>query len=103
MERLGLYTKLTALPGQRDRLVATLLRAASLMERASGCVLYVVNIAADDPAAVWVTEVWDGEQEHRDSLALAGVSELIQEAMPLLSGAPEQVRLVSLGGKGVTA
>ncbi len=102
MEKFGLYTRFTAQTGQRERLVAQLLRAAALMEQADGCVLYLVNTAVSDPAAVWVTEVWESAEQHQRSLTLAGVPALIQETVPLLSGPPEQIQLAVAGGKGVS-
>jgi quinol monooxygenase YgiN len=103
MGTLGLYTKFTTQTGQRDRLVDRLLRAAQLMEQAPGCTLYLVNTSPDDPAAVWVTEVWASEEQHCDSLSLSGVPALIQETLPLLALPPEQIRLAPVGGKGLPA
>src|SRR5690349_7863236 len=100
MARLGLYTCFKAQAGQRNRLVEQLLRAASLVQNAPGCELYIVNTGADDDS-VWVTEIWASEEEHRASLAAEGAPELIQQTLPLLAGAPEQIRLTPIGGKGL--
>ncbi|MHB8574248.1 MAG: putative quinol monooxygenase [Dehalococcoidia bacterium] len=102
MGKFGLYNKFTARAGQRDQLVEQLLSAARLVEQAPGCELYIVNISPNDAATVWVTEVWTSEDHHRDSLSLAGVPALIAETMPLLAGPPEQIKLVPVGGKGLT-
>jgi quinol monooxygenase YgiN len=101
MTRLGLYTKFTVHPGQRDRLVETLLGGAAHMDHVAGCELYIVNESSEHPDMVWVTEVWDSEEQHRASLSLEGVPELIQQTMPLLAGPPEQIRVMPLGGKGL--
>ena len=83
--RFGMYAKLVAKPGQRDALVAILLRDVEAL-RAHGCELYVVNLAVDDDDAVWVTEVWASKEAHRASLQLPETQQAIAEAMPLLTG-----------------
>jgi len=98
-ERFGLFGKLVAKPGQRDALAEILLEAAG--GEMPGCELYVVNVAASDPDAVWVFEVWRGEADHKASLKLESVRELIAKARPLIAGAGENVRLTVLGGKGL--
>lgn len=100
MARLGLYTRFNAKPGERARLVEQLLHAAGLAEGAPGCVIYIVNTGVEEDS-VWVTEIWRSEEDHRASLAGEGVPDLIQETLPLLAGAPEQIRLVPIGGKGL--
>lgn len=99
MERFGLHGKLNAQPGKRQQLVDHLLEAATLMEAAAGCELYVVSTSEDDDA-VWVTEIWRTEADHDASLRVPGVPELIKRARPLIAGAPESMRLVVHGGKG---
>src|SRR4051794_22511632 len=97
---LALYTRFNAQPGTRGSLVQQLLQAARLMEGAAGCELYLVNTSPADETTVWVTELWEDEEQHRASLSLEGVPALIQATMPLLAGPPEQIRLTPAGGKG---
>ena len=52
--------------------------------------------------AVWVTEVWRSEADHDASLSIDGVRELISRARPLIAGAPEAIRTIPVGGKGLT-
>jgi quinol monooxygenase YgiN len=99
----SMYGKLVAQPGQRDALVAKLLRAAELMESVKGCLLYVVNTSVDEPDAVWVTEIWQDEAAHGASLSMPGVRTLITETMPLVAGPPEGTRVSPVGGKGLAA
>ena len=101
MGAFGLYTKFVALSGQREHLVTQLLQAAELLEDAAGCQLYIVNTSPDDAGAVWVTELWDNADRHGAALSLEGIPSLIQETLPLLTGPPEQIRLVPVGGKGL--
>ena len=102
MEHFGLHGKFDAHPGKRQQLVDILLEAAKLMEAADGCLLYVVSTSADE-VAVYVTEIWRTEADHDASLRIAGVSDLIKRARPLIAGAPESMRLAVHGGKGVAS
>lgn len=101
MSTFGMYNKFTTHPGQRDLLVKHPLSAARLMESAAGCRLYIVNTSSTEADVVWVTEVWDHEDDHRASLSIEGVRPIIQASMPLLAKPPEQIRVVPIGGKGV--
>ena len=98
--RFGMYAKLVAKPGQRDALVSILLRDVEAL-RAHGCELYVVSLAADDADAVWVTEVWASREAHAASLQLPETRQAIAEAMPLLTGEFDQIRLSVVGGLGL--
>ncbi|BCW56169.1 antibiotic biosynthesis monooxygenase [Arthrobacter sp. NicSoilB11] len=72
-------------PGQRDALVAILLRPKPGMKEA-GCLLYEVGINDDLPDTVFVSELWESAEAHQASLELASTRAAIAEAMPLLSG-----------------
>ena len=99
--KYGLYGKLQAQAGKGKELGEILLKAATLMENAKGCILYIVNKAADNPDGIYVIEVWDSKEDHDNSLKLPGVRELITQARPILDGKPEGVALEVLGGKGL--
>jgi quinol monooxygenase YgiN len=102
MNKYGLHGKLTATTGNGDRLAAILLEAAALVSTAKGCQLYLVSKDAATPEAVWVTEVWDSQEDHDQSLHVDGVKELIGQAMPLLAGKPEKGQVLTiLGGAGI--
>jgi quinol monooxygenase YgiN len=79
----GLIGQVIALPGQRDALIAILLEAAAGMP---GCLSYVVARDPADENALWVTEAWDSEADHRASLALPSVQAAIAQGRPLISG-----------------
>jgi quinol monooxygenase YgiN len=71
----GMIAKITAVPGKRAEIIAILKESAAKMP---GCISYVI---AEDAAAedvLWVTEVWQSQQDHDTSLGLRQV----QEAMP---------------------
>lgn len=102
MNKYGLHGKLQATEGKADELANILIQAAHLVSEAKGCHLYVVSKDLKEENSVWVTEIWDSKEEHDASLQLAGVRELIGEAIPILAGKPEGGQeLEILGGVGV--
>lgn len=97
-----LQGQLMAKAGARDQLAAILLQAAALMEQATGCKLYAVTTDTANSDAVHITEIWASQADHDASLNLAGVRELIQQAMPLLAAPPQKGQEYNiLGGWGL--
>ncbi|RYD98258.1 MAG: antibiotic biosynthesis monooxygenase [Sphingobacteriales bacterium] len=97
-----LQGKLLAKAGAKDQLAAILLQAAALMAQATGCKLYAVATDTEDSDAVHITEIWASQSDHDASLNVAGVRELIQQAMPLLASPPQKGQEYHiLGGWGV--
>jgi quinol monooxygenase YgiN len=101
--RVGRYVRMVAQPGRGTALAQRLLAVAERLRAAPGCLLYVVNLAADEPDTVWITEVW--EDEAASDRALSGdLGEVgIGEVIELLAGPPELVELSPLGGPGLPA
>lgn len=100
--KYGLFGKLKATSGKGGELASILLEASRLMANAQGCHLYIVSQDTQDDTSIWITEVWDTQEDHDNSLSVAGVKELISQAMPLLEGKPESgMKLRVLGGKGL--
>jgi quinol monooxygenase YgiN len=94
---------MVAVPGKGSVLAGALLRVAEGLRDTPGCELYVVNLTADEPDVVWVTEIWsDADASDR---ALSGdLGEVgIGEVVGLLAGPPELVELTPLGGPGLPA
>lgn len=98
--RFGLYGKLVTKPGQREVVVAMLQRSPDEL-KSVGCLLYIVNQDADNPDVIWVTEVWESAESHKASLELPATKEKIAEAMPLLTGEFDQIKLAVVGGLGL--
>jgi quinol monooxygenase YgiN len=100
--RYGIYTRHTAKPGQRDNLVAVLLRAADALQDNQDCLQWVVN-TTDDPDVIWVNVLWTSKEAHDSSLQPENVRALIGEARQFLSEdvMPEQVFVTPVGGKGL--
>jgi quinol monooxygenase YgiN len=104
--RYGIYTRHTAKPGQREALVANLLRAGELLKDSPACVQWVVS-EAEQPDAVWVSAIWSSKDDHdkamQPDVMAAAMRELMVEARQLLSEevTPEQIFVTPVGGKGL--
>jgi quinol monooxygenase YgiN len=94
----GLIGKMTSKPGQRDALLALVLRGA---ENMPGCLSYIIAKDAGDENAVWITEVWEDEAHHQASLQLPSVRAAIATAMPLIAGMEPGVITNPVGGVGL--
>lgn len=96
----GLIGRILAQPGQRDALAAILLEGTDAMP---GCLSYVVARDPADADALWVTEVWDSADSHRDSLTLPAVQAAIARGRPLIAGFDSRAETEPLGGVGLAA
>lgn len=67
-----------------------------------GCRSYVVATDPTDANAIWITEVWDSEEQHNASLRLPAVQAAITQARPLIEGFGERFITTPLGGIGLT-
>lgn len=94
----GLIGKIVTTEGGRDELAAILLDVVAGMP---GCLSYVVAKDVEDENALWITEVWDSETSHQESLSLPSVQEAIRKGRPLIAGFGERVVTTPLGGQGL--
>lgn len=92
---------MVAQPGQGGALARALLAVAEGLDGAAGCELYLVNLAADDPDTVWITEVWSDEDASDEALSGELGEAGIGDVVALLAGPPELVELTPLGGPGL--
>ena len=90
----GLIGKMKAAPGQRDALIAILLDGVSGMP---GCRSYVVARDPADADAIWITEVWDSQADHKASLSLPSVQGAISRGRPLIAGFDQRIETVPVG------
>ena len=65
----GLIGKMAAAPGQCDALATVLLAGTGSMP---GCLSYIVATDPSDPDALWITEVWDSQDESSGLPRVAG-------------------------------
>jgi quinol monooxygenase YgiN len=91
----GLIGCMRAAEGRRDELLAIL--SAQIGEM-PGCKSYVIAADAGDADAIWITEVWDSEADHKASLALPHVQATIAMARPLIAGFDSHVITRPVGG-----
>lgn len=94
----GLIGKMTAASGQRDALIAILLATVGDMP---GCRSYVVARDPRDEHAIWITEVWDGKEDHANSLKLPVVRDAISRAKPLIAAFGDHLETEPVGGYGL--
>jgi quinol monooxygenase YgiN len=79
----GLIGQMIAAAGKRDELVAILAESTGAMP---GCRSYVIALDGGNPDAVWITEVWDSQDDHTGSLKLPAVQAAIARARPIIAG-----------------
>lgn len=91
----GLIGCMRAASGRRDELLAIL---AAQIGDMPGCRSYVVAADVKDADAIWISEVWDSEADHKASLALPHVQATIAMARPLIAGFDSQVITRPVGG-----
>ena len=94
----GLIGKMIAVEGKRDELIKVLLDGVSGMP---GCLSYVVAKDPKDANAVWITEVWDSPESHKNSLTLPSVKAAIAKGRPLIAGFGESFTTEPVGGHGL--
>ncbi len=66
-----------------------------------GCLSYVIALDPEDENSLWVTEVWDSQSSHQESLSLPSVQAAIQQGRPLISGFADRHATTPLGGHGL--
>jgi quinol monooxygenase YgiN len=96
-----LLNRLTAKPGQRQRVVEILLESGKLFDDNQACLLYLVNESTDDPNLVWVIDLWTSKEAHIEALKSPELRPFVDQAMPHLEGMPEQIEVLPIGGKGL--
>ncbi len=94
----GLIGKMRIVPGQRDILISILIKGVAGMP---GCLSYIVAEDTTDPDAIWITEVWDTQENHQASLALPSVQEAISKGKPFIAGFGERFETRPIGGHGL--
>lgn len=94
----GLIGKMIAAEGKRDELIKILLEGTAKMP---GCLSYIVAKDSTDENAVWITEVWESEEHHKNSLSLPEVKKAIEKGKPLIAGFGERFVIEPVGGHGL--
>ena len=101
MTAVGRYAKMTAKPGQGEALAQKMLEVADALREVAGCELYVINRSAGEPDVIWVTELWQSQEQLDQALESPGAKESIQEVLDLVEREGfERVDLEPVGGVG---
>ena len=66
-----------------------------------GCLSYIVANDQQDETALWITEVWESAEKHKESLTLQSVQAAITKGRPLITGFAERFETQPLGGQGL--
>lgn len=94
----GLIGKMRSTPDQREALIEIMTASVGEMP---GCLSYVVARDLQDPEVIWITEVWDQQSSHQNSLALPEVQAAIAKAKPLIASFEEHFVTEPVGGHGL--
>lgn len=94
----GLIGQMLAAPGKRDELIAILSEGTDAMP---GCLSYIIAKDPTNVDAIWITEVWDTEENHQGSLKLPAVQAAIAKARPIISGFGHRFETQPVGGVGL--
>ena len=100
-ERVGRYVRMVAHPGEGAALADALLHVAGNLRQAAGCEMYVVNLSADEPDVVWVTELWADEASSDRALGGELGQAGLEEVVAHLAAPPELIAVRPLGGVGL--
>lgn len=94
----GLIGSFSAHPGKRDELITLMTVSVGDMP---GCRSYVVAKDPEDADKIWITEVWDSAEQHKASLNIPQVAEIISKAMPLIASFGQHTVTQPVGGYGL--
>lgn len=94
----GLIGSITTTEGQRDAFMDILLEGVTEMP---GCLSYIVAKDSKNENKIWVTEVWDSKESHKNSLSLPSVQEAIAKGRPMIAEFGEQAITEPVGGNGL--
>src|SRR5437588_11907909 len=104
MSAVGRYAKAVAKAGKGEELAQKPLEVARALREAPGCQLYVINRSSADADVVWVTELWQSQEQLDAALQTPEARERIPEVLDLVrDGGFERIDLEPLGGAGYQA
>jgi quinol monooxygenase YgiN len=83
----SVYGRMTALPGQRDELIAVL-RDGLHASGDGGLLAYSINALFDDPDTIWLTQLWTGKEAHEAATRSERVAAASRRIPSLLAEQP---------------
>lgn len=99
MKRYSVYGKLTVKSGHQAELLDYLTAAATGMEQLASCYCNLIGVDEADPDSIYVFEVWESPQAHRESLDMEVFQDLIARTRPIIDGIHDYLNLTIVGGK----
>lgn len=97
--KYALINKMTTKPGKRDEVIKIMLESGAAFNDNQSCLLYVVSKDKKDENVLWVQDVWTDADNHQAAMSDTSMQEYVKQAMPLLTGMPEQIEIEQVGGK----
>jgi quinol monooxygenase YgiN len=91
----GMIAKLKAAAGKRSALIEILSRNSQTMP---GCLVYIVAEDAADENVVWVSEAWQDEASHTNSLTLPAVQAAVRDGKALVAAFEKIATTRPIGG-----
>lgn len=92
----GHFGKLTAQSGKRSELAA-ILSDATQNAQMPGCQLYLISLSQTNDDEILISEIWDDDEAHKNSLELPAIREAIGKARSLIAGMEGQATQI-VGG-----
>jgi quinol monooxygenase YgiN len=103
MALFGQHTRLQAVPGGADALVAKFLEAADLQRENRACQLMIAGRSTTEDDVVHLVEVWSSEDEWEQARTSDEIKAWAADMPGLVAAPPESVTFDPAGGKGLAA
>jgi quinol monooxygenase YgiN len=91
----GLIGQIMTIEGKADALIEILKSGTRNMP---GCIRYIISKDKNIENSIWITEIWDSETSHKNSLQLPSVIDAITRGRPMISGMGERFELIPVAG-----
>ncbi len=99
--RFAQHTRLVAVPGKRNELVAKFLEAADIQRKNADCEVMVVSTVPDSADIVYLTEVWSSKEAWESTRSSAQIQAWAASMPALVAAPPESTPLDVAGGNGL--
>jgi quinol monooxygenase YgiN len=101
MALFGQHTRLLAMPGRADALVAKFVEAASLQRENRACQLMIAGKSTTEDDIVYLVEVWSSEDEWEQARTSDEIKSWAADMPGLVAAPPESLTFEPAGGKGL--
>jgi quinol monooxygenase YgiN len=95
-------TKLSATAGNVDVLLAKFKDAAEIQKDNAACEVMIAGKSSIESDVVYLFEVWSSKEEWEAARSSPAIARWARDMPPLVSAAPESIRLDSATGKGLS-